>query len=97
MDDLVFVEQHPVAGRTVEIGSGCTIGREGCDVLLPDPEVSRRHAVVRVADGVASVEDVGSTNGTWLNGRRVEGRAELRAGDELRLGNTVWHVRPRRH
>jgi hypothetical protein len=64
------------------------IGRsEECDVFLVDPSVSRTHAIVEVVDGEPNVRDLGSTNGTFVNGTRVESSA-LRSGDELRFGNT---------
>jgi FHA domain/Protein of unknown function (DUF3662) len=64
------------------------IGRsEESGIVLLDPSVSRAHAVVEVAAGEAIVRDLGSTNGTFVNGRRVEAEA-LRDGDELRFGNT---------
>jgi pSer/pThr/pTyr-binding forkhead associated (FHA) protein len=92
MTDLIVVEVRPMAGRVVLIEPGTTIGRDGCDVVLPDPEVSRRHAVLNVIDGAPVIEDTGSTNGTWVNGRRIEGRMPLKAGDTVELGNTVWRV-----
>jgi FHA domain/Protein of unknown function (DUF3662) len=64
------------------------IGRsEESEIVLNDPSVSRAHAVVEVDGGEAVVRDLGSRNGTFLNGRRVESEA-LRDGDELRFGNT---------
>jgi FHA domain/Protein of unknown function (DUF3662) len=69
-------------GRTSRIGRS----EEG-EIVLLDPSVSRTHAVVEVEGGAAVVRDLGSTNGTFVNGRRVE-RQALRDGDELRLGNT---------
>ncbi len=64
------------------------IGRsEESEIVLNDPSVSRAHAIVEVAAGEAVVRDLSSTNGTFLNGRRVEAEA-LRDGDELRFGNT---------
>jgi hypothetical protein len=64
------------------------IGRsEESDVFLVDPSVSRSHAIVEV-DGVEPVvRDLGSTNGTFVNGERIEARA-LKDGDELMFGNT---------
>jgi pSer/pThr/pTyr-binding forkhead associated (FHA) protein len=92
---LVFREVRPAAGRTLPVLPG-TIGREGCDVNLADPEVSRRHAAIQadVGSGAPVVEDLGSRNGTWVNDRRIEAPTPLRAGDTVRLGNTVWHVTP---
>lgn len=59
--------------------------------MLDDDTVSRRHAELRVRDGRWMVRDLGSINGTWLNGRRV-GDAEVRPGDELRLGDAVLRL-----
>ncbi len=64
------------------------IGRsEESDVFLVDPSVSRTHAVVEVEGAEPVVRDLGSTNGTFVNGERIESRA-LRDGDELMFGNT---------
>jgi pSer/pThr/pTyr-binding forkhead associated (FHA) protein len=86
---LVFVEEGPIAGRTVDAADR-TVGREGCDVLLADPEVSRRHARIVLTGAGAEVEDLGSTNGTFVNGRRITGRTALQPGDRIAFGNTVW-------
>jgi hypothetical protein len=64
------------------------IGRsDESEIVLVDASVSRAHAVLEITRGEAVVRDLGSTNGTFLNGRRIE-RARLRDGDELRFGNT---------
>jgi hypothetical protein len=64
------------------------IGRsEESEIVLVDPSISRAHAVVEVDAGEAIVRDLGSTNGTYVNGRRIEVE-HLRDGDELRFGNT---------
>jgi len=64
------------------------VGREpGCDVLVADARVSRRHCVVDVADGVPHVRDLDSSNGTVLNGTRVAA-STLGCGDVLALGDT---------
>jgi pSer/pThr/pTyr-binding forkhead associated (FHA) protein len=91
--NLIFVEQRPLAGRVLPIEAGLTIGREGCDVVLPDPEVSRLHAVMRVLDsGDVAIEDLGSTNGTWVNDERADGPTPVAPGDIVRFGNTLWHA-----
>ena len=67
------------------------IGRdESCEVCLPgDSTVSRLHAVLRAEGGFWAVQDGGSRNGTYLNGRRVAGSARLRPADRLRIGTFV--------
>jgi pilus assembly protein CpaF len=63
------------------------IGRSSnCDVVITDPTVSRRHARLILREGRWILQDLASTNGSHLNGRRV-GRCELRPGDELYLGD----------
>ena len=92
---LAVVEVEPRRGLVTPLEPGAVIGRErGCDIRVPDPLVSRRHALVwRSGDGWA-IEDLGSHNGLYVNSRRCEGMARLRAGDELRLGATTWIVVP---
>jgi len=90
---VVFVEERPLTGRVVQLGDGVVVGREGCEVVLPDPEVSRRHAELTVVDDLPTVTDLGSTNGTWVNGRRITAPTPIGPGDVLRFGNTVWNVR----
>jgi signal transduction histidine kinase len=65
------------------------LGRDGSNpIRLQDTEVSRRHAEVRPDDGTFRVVDLGSANGTFLNGRPID-QAQLKSGDQLRLGQTV--------
>jgi pSer/pThr/pTyr-binding forkhead associated (FHA) protein len=92
MSELVFIEETPMEGYSRPATPGTTIGRAGCDVDLTDPDVSRRHAVVRALDGELAVEDLDSTNGTFVNGTRIEGIAPLRPGDRVRFGNTIWQL-----
>src|SRR5436309_15551139 len=83
----------PAEGREHQLAPGATIGREGCDLVLPDPEVSRRHAAIRAAGGGLAVEDLDSTNGTFVNDERIEGTRELKDGDVVRIGNTALRIR----
>jgi hypothetical protein len=72
--------------RTVVSGDPFVIGRSReCDLVLDDPNVSRRHAELRREDGGWAVRDLGSTNGIKLNGRRSRG-GRLSPGDEITLG-----------
>ena len=92
MIQLIFIEKRPVAGRVIEITAGATIGRDGCDVVLPDPEASRRHAIMHEIHGDPALEDLGSRNGTFVNESRIEGIVQLNEGDEVRFGNSVWRL-----
>ena len=76
-------------GTKHELESGrATIGRsKDCDIQLADPNVSRRHAEVRQEGAAYWVVDLGSTNGTEVNGRRQK-RAKLRQGDKITVGST---------
>jgi len=64
------------------------IGRTGADVSLSDSEISREHAAIEVADDVVSLVDLASTNGTFVNGSRIE-RAELDNYGEFEVGGTT--------
>jgi predicted component of type VI protein secretion system len=64
-----------------------TLGRSRrCDLPIADRTVSRRHAVLQPVDGGWWLRDVGSQNGTWVNGWRLIDQVEVRPGDEVRLG-----------
>ncbi|HEY9085090.1 MAG TPA: FhaA domain-containing protein [Candidatus Tyrphobacter sp.] len=76
------------AGGLYRVEGEVSIGRgEDVSVMLTDPSVSRRHASIAVVDGVPVVRDLGSTNGTFVNGERVQTHT-LSAGDRLTFGNT---------
>ena len=70
-----------------------TIGREAADITIEDPEISRRHAEVRMAGGDLEVEDLGSTNGTYLNRRKVTSASAVQKGDRIKIGKTVMELR----
>jgi ABC transport system ATP-binding/permease protein len=89
---LRSIEERPVAGRVMALEPGTTIGREGCEIVLPDPEVSRRHAALRQAEAGIAIEDLGSLNGTFVNGERIDEPVALKPGDVVQLGNTVWRI-----
>lgn len=73
-------------GRRISLGETATLGRlPECDVTLDDPSVSRRHARITHTGGIWAVEDLNSTNGLKVNGRRVS-QADLADGDRLELG-----------
>jgi predicted component of type VI protein secretion system len=89
----LIVAGGPAAGLRVEVTRRLVVGRRDADVNLADPEVSRSHATVEPGpDGTLVVNDLGSTNGTWINGAAVGGPTALRPGDELVLGNSRLRV-----
>jgi hypothetical protein len=76
--------------RLVVDAAGATIGRSrGCEIVLADANVSRRHAEIRPRGDGWTIADLGSTNGVVVNGVRVERAQALRAGDRIEIGTTV--------
>jgi hypothetical protein len=76
--------------RTVVGPGGVTIGRSRqADVVIDDPNVSRQHAEIRPRGGSWVLTDLGSTNGSSLNGRRIAGPEVLKPGDEIEIGTSV--------
>ncbi|HEX8201112.1 MAG TPA: ATP-binding protein [Isosphaeraceae bacterium] len=86
----LFVIQGADQGKRFELKpKPMALGRDGSNpIRLHDTEISRRHAEVRPDEGSYRIVDLGSANGTYLNGRQVD-QAPLRSGDHLRLGQTV--------
>ncbi|QQR89388.1 MAG: FHA domain-containing protein [Myxococcales bacterium] len=69
------------------------VGRsDACGIVVKHNSVSRLHAALRLTSGALTIEDLGSRNGTAVNGRRIEGHTELRAGDVVILGQMVIDV-----
>jgi pSer/pThr/pTyr-binding forkhead associated (FHA) protein len=68
-----------------------TVGRQD-NLASSDEFASSRHARFHVAHGLWYVEDLGSTNGTWLNGRRIGGPQRLKKGDKIKVGHTLMTV-----
>ena len=89
------VTEGKAEGTAIELGDEFVIGRAmvGEGRLGEDPELSRRHArIVRRAGDQLTIEDLGSTNGTYLNGRQLDGTEVLRAGDTVKVGTTTLQV-----
>ena len=88
-----LVVDKPVAqkGISFEIGPEVTVGRAaGCHIALPDDTfVSQLHARVFERSGQVYVEDLGSTNGTYVNGHRVSAPTPMHRGDSLQVGSTI--------
>jgi FHA domain len=82
------------AGRQTELTGPIEIGRDASSNLaLQDDQMSRHHARVSAQGDLAIVEDLGSTNGTYVNGQQIEGPRAIRPGDQIRVGLTVIELR----
>jgi pSer/pThr/pTyr-binding forkhead associated (FHA) protein len=78
---------HPILGETL-------IGRDpACDLVLSDITVSRRHAAVRQDGNTVVVSDLGSSNGTFVNGEPIADATRVEAGDVIRLGAAELGIR----
>jgi pSer/pThr/pTyr-binding forkhead associated (FHA) protein len=88
MEVKLVIERGRTRTRVVRLAAPETfVGRQrGCGVRIPSAEVSRRHCALRQEDGYLTVEDLGSVNGTFLNGMRVVNREVVRPGDHLEIG-----------
>ncbi len=103
MADYVLYYDHPEEGRRefkLQVGGTYRIGsKTGNDIVIPQPDVSRRHAMLKVYDGSLEITDLSSKNGTFVNGHRVVA-ATISCGDELRISSArlvVQDSRPSDH
>lgn len=82
-------------GREIDLAPGThVLGREpGCTAWVEAPGVSRRHAQIVVSEGEAVLEDLGSKNGTYLRGRKLQASETLADGDSISLGTAVITIR----
>jgi pSer/pThr/pTyr-binding forkhead associated (FHA) protein len=91
---VVVHEPEAPKPRSVRLSGSAQIGRgDGCAIRLSDTYVSQVHARLYAENGAWFVEDLGSTNGTFLNDRRVAQPVEVHAGDVVKLGKTVLELR----
>ena len=90
---LKVVEPNERRGQTFELADEVTLGRAaGCGVRVEDAYTSGIHARLFRRNGSLWVEDLGSTNGTWVNAQRVGSPMKLGKGDLLQVGGTVFEV-----
>jgi len=92
-DALVVLEPKEQKGQRYGVDDEVTMGRAaGCTVTLSDNYASQHHARVFHRDGGLHVEDLGSTNGTYVNGAKVTSAVPLKRGDRVKVGATVFEV-----
>jgi hypothetical protein len=91
---LKVVEPPETRGKVYDLGDELTVGRaSGCQIAIPDDTyVSQLHARIFRREGQVFVEDLGSTNGTFLNRKKVSAPVPVRRGDRLQIGKTVLEV-----
>lgn len=91
---LKVVEPPEARGRTYDIPDEVTVGRAaGCQISLSDDNyVSQMHARVFRRDGELFVEDLGSTNGTYLNRKKLTNEMPVQRGDRIQVGKTVMEL-----
>jgi hypothetical protein len=94
-EKLVVLSPDDMKGYEFPVGAELTVGRAaGCAVLLTaDSFVSQLHARVFRRDGQIWVEDLGSTNGTFLNGQKVGSPVAVHRGDHVQFGRTTLELR----
>jgi len=91
---VTFVRSESQAGLSFTVNDATVLGRsDQADVILEDPYASEFHLRLVSQEGALTVSDLGSTNGTYVNGRRITTPTNLRRGDALQVGKTVMEVR----
>lgn len=91
---VVVLDEHGAKSGTYTLESVLQVGRaDACQIRLTDTYISQFHARIFPRDSSWFVEDLGSTNGTFLNQRKLTAPSELRPGDRLRLGRTILELR----
>jgi hypothetical protein len=91
---LVITQPRVRRGAAFPLGQEITVGRtDSCTIMIPDDSfVSQLHARVYLLDGVAIAEDLGSTNGSYLNGKRLNAPEAIAKGDRLQIGATIFEA-----
>ena len=87
-----FALVNAATGERTEIEKAVTIGRREGDLVVDDLEMSQRHAVIHIDAGELLLTDLESTNGCFVDERRVSGSHYLLDGQVVRLGQTRWQV-----
>lgn len=91
---VAVIEGDKLKGKTFGLGDELIIGRaDKCHIVMDDTYVSQVHARIFSRGDGYMVEDLGSTNGTYLNRRRITAPSELQRGDRVKIGKTVLEAR----
>ncbi len=92
---VVSGDERIKEGQAIQLSkSSLIMGRDdGCDLILGDDYVSKHHAQVLIDKGRPMLEDLGSTNGTYLNGKKISRRMVLKDGDIIKIGGITLRFR----
>lgn len=91
---VVVVRSESQSGLDFTVTDATVLGRsDEADIVIDDPYASEFHLRLVAQEGGLTLHDLGSTNGTYLNGRRVTAPTELRRGDAVQVGKTVMEIR----
>lgn len=91
---ILFVRSETQQGMELDVNTPHVLGRSAeADLVLEDPYASDFHMRLVAQDNGIMLHDLGSTNGTYVNGRRVTAPTQLRRGDTIQVGKTVMEVR----
>src|SRR3954453_12778435 len=91
---VIVIVEGPGAGQEFPLAGSLVAGRDpSAAIPLEDAEASRQHASITAREGGAVVEDLGSTNGTFVGDERLTGSRDVGLGDRIRIGTTVFEVR----
>lgn len=91
---IAVIEGDKLRGKSFDLDDEVIIGRaDKCSLVLDDTYVSQVHARIFKRGESYMIEDMGSTNGTYLNRRRITGAAELQRGDQVKIGKAVLELR----
>jgi predicted component of type VI protein secretion system len=89
---FLIVRSGPRSGERIELVGELVVGRENADVTVHDDEVSRRHLAVRPHEDGVELEDLGSTNGTFVDGARLSAVVVVSSGARVTLGETELEI-----
>ena len=90
---FISIESGALSGLSYSVSQSLQIGRTAeCDLTLPDSSISRHHARLYLDEDTLMIEDLGSANGTLVNGSVLEGKQALRDGDELLFHDILFRV-----
>lgn len=93
-NEVVVVRSDTLSGKRFSISSATVVGRsDDADIVVDDPYASEFHLRLSVSNGEMIVHDLGSTNGTYVNGRRVTAPTGVGRGDSVQIGKTIFEVR----